>query len=163
MTAHWCQVLMAVQGLMFPIAASLFEAQQLNKRLNCSWKQMRSDDCSTARADWLNDFFFISSSSSTCCTASLSVQPTPHPRTPPPAPLFLSLSPFLLLPLQFLTPLTLSPSIHHFFCFTNSQSFTSPLTEQKCLWITDSKSPEFRGSDFKQSLDNIIYNSFILP
>lgn len=100
---HWCQVQVAAQGLMFPIAASLFEAQQLNKRQNCSWKQMRSDDCTAARADWLNDFFFISSSSSTCCTLTLLLSlspslpitsPTPSPfssvtlYTPKPFPIF---------------------------------------------------------------------------
>lgn len=115
---------------MFPIAASLFEAQQLNKRQNCSWKQMRSDDCTAAWADWLNDFFFISSSGSTCCTASLVLA----------APLFLSLLPSLPLPLQLPTPLTLSPSMHQFLCLNHSPSFTFPPSASYCALLCVSNS-----------------------
>ena len=108
----------ALHGLMFPIAASLFEPQQLNKRQNCSWKQMRSDDCTTALADWLNDFFFISSSGSTCRTALPHSSSSSLPVTYPPLPL----------PLQLSTPLTLPPSMHQFLCLNHSPSFTFPLS-----------------------------------
>ena len=84
--------------------ATLFEAQQLNNSQHCSWKQMRPDDCIAAWADWLNDFFFISSEGSTCSMKSVdsaqfsSAPPTqfnPVSPTPTQSPFYTSQAPFI--------------------------------------------------------------------
>lgn len=122
-------VRVAPRGLMFPIAGALFEAQQLNKRQNGPWKQMRSDDCTTAWTDWLNDFFFISSGSSTAAQLpSPLVWVLASPRfqslRPPSGPLTHPLPPSLsTTSLPTTTFLSLWDPMHHFFCLNYSTSF----------------------------------------
>lgn len=144
---------------MFPIAVALFEAQQLNKKQNGPWKQMRSDDCTAAWTDWLNDFFFISSGSSTAAQPPSplvwvlasprfqSLLPPPSPPTRPPThPLPLSLSTTSLPTATFFS---LRDPLHHFFCLNHSTSFLwafSPaaiVPYYVCLTVIASKSPGF--------------------
>lgn len=130
---------------MFPIAVALFEAQQLNKKQNGPWKQMRSDDCTTAWTDWLNDFFFISAGSSTFCTASLPLVLA--------APFFLS-----LLPSHYLAnsqPLfSLWDPMHHFFCLNHSTSFTTLLFGSYSALLCVSNSDCLQISRILISTDN---------
>lgn len=145
---------------MFPIAVALFAAQQLNKKQNGPWKQMRSDDCTAAWTDWLNDFFFISSGSSTAAqppfpsSSSSSVAP-PNPLNPPlqsllpPAPHppthYRSRS---HPPRHFFFP-SLRDPMHHFFCLNHSTSFLRAFSPAAiapyyvCLTVIASKSPGF--------------------
>lgn len=67
---------------------------------------MRSDDCTVAWADWLNDFFFISSRGSTCCTAlPLPVAFTLPPITSPTPNPFSSVSVYTPFPILYVPPL----------------------------------------------------------
>lgn len=86
---------------------------------------MRSDDCTAAWTDWLNDFFFISSGSSTAAQppfpSSSSSSVAPPPQDPPNPPLQSLLPPAPHPPTHYRS--RSHPPRHFFFFFLSARSY----------------------------------------